>query len=261
MNTTTKHCRACTVALVVGENWTAGKAAKRDYICKGCASAKDSARLADPKARERKRETDAAYRAAHRDECLAYGASYHTAHRDDPTYRAKQATRSAAYRAANREELAARQAAYYRTTPSRRSYMSEYHRKLRKECPEYFRAKHAARRAMKLQATPKWVRLQDLIDVETSRWAFAAMHGLDEHEVHLDHLIPLKTFGYIDGKRVRVASGLHCPDNLAWKTGKDNLRKGASLERALADTDEPSTFEQRAYAVRLGGRARLYHID
>jgi hypothetical protein len=125
-----------------------------------------------------------------------------------------------------------------------REHDREGARRWRQTHPAAVRARKAAYRAEKLRATPKWTRQQDLEFIEDSRWAFAAMHGLDEHEVHLDHLIPLKAYGYIDGKRVRVASGLHTPDNLTWKVGPENLRKGSSLTRALADIDEPPTFER-----------------
>ena len=60
---------------------------------------------------------------------------------------------------------------------------------------------------------------------------FASTRPSPKHQ--WGHLIPLKAMGYIDSKRVQVASGLHTPANWAWQTERDNLSIHCDLERAL----------------------------
>lgn len=150
------------------------------------------------------------------------------------------------YYEANAEKLCAASRARAAANPER---VRETYRAWRTANPERVRAHNAARRARELLATPPWARFQDLVDVEESRWTFAAMHGLDEHEVHLDHLVPLKAFARLDGRRVHVASGLHCPDNLAWKVGPENLKKNASIAHYESELMEPPSFEQVAFVA------------
>lgn len=72
------------------------------------------------------------------------------------------------------------------------------------------------RRALELQATPKWLTASHKLHMEC-KYSLAAMlskHTTEQH--HVDHIVPL------NGKTV---CGLHVPWNLQVLTAKENLSK------------------------------------
>lgn len=82
-------------------------------------------------------------------------------------------------------------------------------------------ANAAKRRAMKLQATPRW--LTDY-DWEMIKWTYECAKIAEKHygnSYHVDHIVPLQ------GKNV---CGLHVPWNLQVISAKQNLTKGNRYE-------------------------------
>ena len=60
--------------------------------------------------------------------------------------------------------------------------------------------------------------------------------------VHLAHLVPLKGYREIDGKRTHAVTGLHVLENLEWMLATSNLSQGSKIDEALLDPRP--TFEQ-----------------
>lgn len=82
-------------------------------------------------------------------------------------------------------------------------------------------ARNAARRALKLKATPPWLTEEDKQAIRDI-YKLAATKTKDEGIVyHVDHIIPLK------GEIIR---GLHVPWNLQIIPAEENLSKGNKLE-------------------------------
>ena len=123
----------------------------------------------------------------------------------------------------NRTELLRKKKLYYlahkelwikyneTTKQSRREYFKEYGIKYRKDNKQYFCAETAKRRAIKIQATPKWVNLKVVEAFYSNRPV--------GHVV--DHIVPLK------GKTV---CGLHVETNLQYLTRKQNCEKSNKYE-------------------------------
>lgn len=89
-----------------------------------------------------------------------------------------------------------------------------YQIKWNQENKDKRRATKAKRRAMKIQATPRWV------DYDKVRIIYEESKRLEELtgiEFHVDHIIPLNH---------KDVCGLHCEDNLQILTAIDNMRKG-----------------------------------
>ena len=112
------------------------------------------------------------------------------------------------------------------------------HKKAR---PDLNRAKQSRREARKLNAMPTWSSRADLAAVESFRWAWAALMGVDESDVHLDHIVPLKASEFRDGKLVQIASGLHVASNLEFKFARDNFAKGCRFKES--ELDAPPTYD------------------
>jgi hypothetical protein len=98
--------------------------------------------------------------------------------------------------------------------------------------PPAIRAKDARRRAREVNALPPWTDLAAIAHLEAARWIFASLHGVDECEVHLDHIIPLKASVYINGTLTQIASGLHVEANLTFKLARDNCSKNCRFDEA-----------------------------
>jgi len=75
---------------------------------------------------------------------------------------------------------------------------------------------NSARRALEIQATPKWLTKIQESTIEAFYWLAKLQEELTDTKYHVDHIIPLK------GKTV---CGLHVPWNLQVLSAKDNLSK------------------------------------
>ena len=47
----------------------------------------------------------------------------------------------------------------------------------------------------------------------------------------VDHIIPIKGYNFIDGKRVHVVCGLNVPWNMQYLTKEENRKKSCNLYR------------------------------
>lgn len=94
-----------------------------------------------------------------------------------------------------------------------RAERSEYNRKHKKENPHIYNAQKALRRALQLNATPKWSDLKEIRMIYKEAKDISKQTGVVHH---VDHIIPL------NGK---IVSGLHVPNNLQIITAIDNLKK------------------------------------
>ena len=104
--------------------------------------------------------------------------------------------------------------------------------KLRKDCrecenkrtagykidrPHLKRARDAKRRAMKLEATPKWCDLEKVREIYKDRDILVNFfEGELREEFHIDHFYPLQG---------ELVCGLHVPENLIIITKLENLSK------------------------------------
>jgi hypothetical protein len=105
----------------------------------------------------------------------------------------------------------------YRQTKEQKQKITEYWHSHYKENKPKYAAKRAKRRAIKLQATPKWLSKSDFIAIEC-KYSLASMFTKCSGVSHaVDHIVPLQ------GKTV---CGLHVPWNLQVITVIDNLQKG-----------------------------------
>jgi tRNA nucleotidyltransferase/poly(A) polymerase len=93
----------------------------------------------------------------------------------------------------------------------------DYGNRWRKEKPHLNSAKEAKRRAAKLNATPSWLKPEDLAHIKRTYKLRDLMFEITGIKYHVDHIVPLK------GKDV---CGLHVPWNLRVISEKDNLIKG-----------------------------------
>ncbi len=88
-------------------------------------------------------------------------------------------------------------------------------------------ASHAAsRRAARLHATPRWADKKAIVAIYVLSNSMTKTTGV-LHHVH--HDIPLRGYGYMDGKRRRLVCGLHIQSNLRVVTRAENLRIGANF--------------------------------
>jgi len=86
---------------------------------------------------------------------------------------------------------------------------SKYKRLHHKRYPHRQIALNAARRAQKIQATPKWYNSKEVTVVYKEARALGKGY-------HVDHIVPLNG---------ELVCGLHCKDNLQILTAVDNLKK------------------------------------
>ena len=92
----------------------------------------------------------------------------------------------------------------------RRAYSKEYS----KRNPDKVAAKEARRRALKLNATPKWSDKDEILKFYEASRRLSELLG---EWYHVDHIVPLVS---------DIVCGLHCEANLQILIGKDNLSKG-----------------------------------
>jgi hypothetical protein len=93
-----------------------------------------------------------------------------------------------------------------------KTYLSEWRRLNRGKC----NALNKRYEASKLQATPNWLTVEQLRQIELYYLAAKWIEFILEEQIDVDHIIPLQ------GKNVR---GLHVPWNLQLLTHADNLKK------------------------------------
>lgn len=118
---------------------------------------------------------------------------------------------------------------YYQNNSDERK---EYQNQWRKQNPEYDieygknwqkinrgkkNATTAKRHAAKLKATPKWLSIEQLKEIEEIYICATDLSWLSEDGLEVDHIVPLQ------GKSV---SGLHVPWNLQIIPSKQNSSKG-----------------------------------
>lgn len=179
-------------------------------------------------------------------QCTA--ASYHKWYASNPE-QAREANRRATrkYREANPEQARASGRKYREANPEKGC-------KWREANSEKRRANQATRRARKLNACPPWADLAAIAHLEAARWVYASLMLVDESEVHLDHIVPLRASQVVDGKLTQIASGLHVEANLTFKLASDNTSKGCKLDES--ELDRQPVYESVAYHVRMHGAGR-----
>ena len=163
------------------------------------------------------------------------GAAYREANQE------KETARHAKYREENREAIRDRFSQWHEENPGKEveysaAYRARNPEKRRTTCANYrannpekerasrakwaaankdrLAAKSAARRALKLQATPAWVEWEAINAFYADAQARTAATG---QPYHVDHIVPLKS---------KLVCGLHCLANLRVIPGIENLTKG-----------------------------------
>lgn len=169
---------------------------------------------------EKQRAYNAAYRAANRDRVRAISAKWREANRDIAHARTsawvaanpeKQRAAEVAYRANNPEKRRVSCAAYRAANLDKeRAYRAEYC----KANLDKLAAKAAARRAIKMQATPPGASEVAMLAIYAEAQRITRETGIPHH---VDHVVPLKS---------KIVCGLHCPANLRVIPGRENLSKG-----------------------------------
>ncbi len=121
------------------------------------------------------------------------------------------------YAAKNREKAKQRASKWYYDN---KEYALQKNKVYSIEWRKYNKDRHAAqenkRRALKLNATPKWLTGKQYKEIEAFYWLAKLQEELTDTKYHVDHIVPLK------GKTV---CGLHVPWNLQVLSAKDNLSK------------------------------------
>lgn len=121
------------------------------------------------------------------------------------------------YRRVNREKAKAYAKEYYYTNRDDIITRQQEYYEINKD--KYF-AKSAKRRAIKLQAKPDWLTVEELQQIAEFYKQAQILQFSTGDEYHVDHIVPLQ------GKTV---CGLHVPWNLQVITAKENLSKSNKL--------------------------------
>ena len=142
-----------------------------------------------------------------------------------------------AYRKANREKLntqlkewrstrmekvrADNRAWYEANKEDKRLSYRAANKAWREDNKDKLNAKHAKRRAAKLNRTPGWLTKEDLGKIKELYKEAQKLREETGEEWHVDHIIPLQ------GENI---SGLHVPDNLQVIKATENTSKGNRYE-------------------------------
>ena len=145
-----------------------------------------------------------AWKAANKDRVKAQEKAWYLANKE------KKIARVTAHRLAHPEQRVAYKA-------SNRDHLREVDKAWCKAHPDKINAKVAKRRALKLNATPKWLDDDQLKQIERYYTVAKWIQSILKEPIHVDHIIPLR------GKDV---NGLHVPWNLQLLTKNDNITKG-----------------------------------
>lgn len=94
-----------------------------------------------------------------------------------------------------------------------KKFVAEQRNAYQKANPHMFNANTAKRRATKLRATPLWVDKQHV----ESLYLIAAINRQGGYDLHVDHIVPLRS---------NKVCGLHCEANLQLLPASDNTSKG-----------------------------------
>lgn len=132
------------------------------------------------------------------------------------------------YRALNKKEIAERRKLNNeKTLEKAREYRRKNKEVLRKKSKIYqkenshvFREIASRRRATKLNATPKWLTKEELLEIKEMYQLAKELSWLSQKGLEVDHIVPLR------GKEV---CGLHVPWNLRIIPAEDNWAKGNRL--------------------------------
>jgi hypothetical protein len=127
------------------------------------------------------------------------------------------------------------------------SYSKDGHRKTCKDCQSLYDrnwltenyekalAKNANRRAKKLNATPKWLTKEHIIEIDFIYWFAKSIKGLHGKTYVVDHVHPLVG---------RNFNGLHVPWNLQIMSSSENAKKSNKPPASDADMFWPYTMKQ-----------------
>ena len=190
-------------------------------------------------------KSGAAYRAANKDKVAEYMSAYQAANKDKLAKRKaayyaankdKIAARRAAYRAANKDKFAARDAAYQAANKDKRS---AYKKRRRHTEPNYalcHRSGTASRRALKGDSCPGFFRhMPYFCDDSAAPEIYTLPPGTDPAEVcdgskwHIDHIRPMASFDFTDGKDGEDWQRCWALANLRMLPAEENMAKGNSL--------------------------------
>ena len=216
---THKECASCLEIKTVDSFYK--RQASKDklsYVCKDCDSKiRKANKEKDPEKEkeyqrqyrithaEQKRISDANYYANNKEHCNAKGKIYYLEHKEhlnalgrlyNQTHADELRVSRRLYREKDSERIKAKRRQHYYDNP------------------HLYIANSARRRALELQATPKWADLSKIKELYKQREMLSNETGIIHH---VDHIVPL------NNKRV---CGLHCEFNLRIITRDENLSKG-----------------------------------
>lgn len=182
----------------------------RHSICKICTLSKKKEYHLSNREIILKKKKD--YYIANRDNILIYGAEYrksnevqlaeyHRQYREE--HRDSKSKYNREYREQNKDRLIKYISEYKTQNIDRINYLS------------------AKRRALKNQATPKWLSEEQLDEIQSFYTIAKLFQIYDGNEYHVDHIIPLNN---------SLVCGLHVPWNLQVLSATDNLIKSNKFE-------------------------------
>jgi len=188
----TKACRVCGITKPSSEFYrrrSDGDGLRSE--CKSCRSAANRARKdADP---ERYAATKRAWHEANRDSQLLKNKAWRETNKERHLASVK------AWQTDNQERIAIARRKWRKENKHRHA---NTHKNWCGANPDLIRAYAAARRAMKLQATPSWANRDAIIEYYEDAVRLSAETG---YAWHVDHIVPLKS---------KFVCGLHCEANL-----------------------------------------------